>query len=142
MESGSKLKRINRSRLIYGIAIVIVILLGLGSRRYADMLPWIIAEYAGDILWALTVFLCVVFISKRLSTFKAGIIAALFSAAIELSQLYHAPWIDTIRRTTIGALILGFGFLWSDLICYIIGILIGVLLDLFLNRPWRKETHG
>jgi hypothetical protein len=35
----------------------------------------------------------------------------LFSVAIDLIQLYHAPWIDSIRQTTLGGLILGFGFI-------------------------------
>ncbi len=52
-----------------------------------------------------------------------------FSVAIELSQLYHASWIDSIRQTTLGGLILGFGFLWSDLACYAVGVVLGVLVD-------------
>ncbi len=43
---------------------------------------------------------------------------------VELSQLYHAPWIDSIRQTTLGGLVLGFGFLWTDLLCYSVGIAI------------------
>ena len=56
-------------------------------------------------------------------------LALAFSVAVELSQLYHAPWIDSIRHTTIGGLILGFGFLWSDLACYALGVVLGVLVD-------------
>ena len=41
--------------------------------------------------------------------------------------LYHAPWIDNLRQTTLGGLVLGFGFLWSDIFCYTIGIIIGVI---------------
>ena len=52
-----------------------------------------------------------------------------FSVAIELGQLYHAPWIDSIRQTTLGGLILGFGFLWSDLACYAVGVGLGVMID-------------
>jgi hypothetical protein len=46
---------------------------------------------------------------------------------VEISQLYHAPWIDSIRQTTLGALVLGFGFLWTDLVCYSVGIATGSL---------------
>ncbi len=52
-----------------------------------------------------------------------------FAVAIDLSQLYHAPWIDSIRQTTIGGLILGFGFLWSDLACYALGVGLGVAIE-------------
>lgn len=45
------------------------------------------------------------------------------------SQLYHAPWIDSIRATSLGGLVLGFGFLVSDLICYTCGVLIAYFFD-------------
>ncbi len=49
------------------------------------------------------------------------------TVTVELSQLYHAPWIDSIRQTTLGGLILGFGFLWSDLACYALGVLAEII---------------
>ena len=66
-----------------------------------------------------------------------------FSVAIELSQLYHAPWIDSIRQTTLGGLILGFGFLWSDLACYAAGVGVGIILersDLASRNPRRSRV--
>ncbi len=48
---------------------------------------------------------------------------------VEISQLYHAPWIDSIRQTTLGGLVLGFGLLWTDLVCYSVGVLIGVVAE-------------
>jgi len=51
---------------------------------------------------------------------RCGISLAL-AFAVEVSQLYHAPWIDSIRSTTLGGLVLGFGFLWTDLVCYLVG---------------------
>ena len=59
---------------------------------------------------------------------------AIRSYSIEISQLYHAPWIDAIRNTILGGLILGFGFLWSDLVCYTIGIIIGIIIDIMINK--------
>jgi len=65
----------------------------------------------------------------RLAIRSVAIIAGLFSVSIEISQMYHAPWIDQIRHVRLGGLVLGYGFLWSDLICYAVGISIGVLLE-------------
>ena len=48
---------------------------------------------------------------------------------VEISQLYHAPWIDAIRQTALGGLVLGFGFLWTDLVCYSVGVMIGVMAE-------------
>lgn len=41
-----------RSRVTYFIMILIVIGLGLASRRYSEVLPDFISRYAGDTLWA------------------------------------------------------------------------------------------
>lgn len=123
-----------RQRSVYAGLSALVLLLGLGSRRFADALPQFIAAYAGDTLWALLVFVGIAFVARSWSTVRVALIAGAFAVAIELSQLYQAPWINAIRQTTFGGLVLGFGFLWSDLICYAVGIALGVLLDLGLQR--------
>lgn len=126
-----------RCRLLYLILTIIVMILGLLSRKISG-LPKIIELYSGDILWALMVFLIIAFIFNKKSTIFIISWAIIFSYSIEISQLYHAPWIDAIRNTTLGGLILGFGFLWSDLICYTIGIIIGIIIEKLLNKKRRK----
>lgn len=127
-----------RNRVVYLILIIIVMILGLLSRKL-DNIPVIISLYAGDILWALMVFLIVDFIFNNKSILFNISIAIIFSYGIEISQLYHAPWIDSIRNTTLGGLILGFGFLWSDLICYTIGVLIGGIIESIFKRTNTKR---
>lgn len=122
-----------RNRLLYLILTIIVIILGLLSRKIEN-LPEIISLYSGDILWALMVFLIISFIFNKKSTIFTISWAIIFSYSIEISQLYHEPWIDAMRNTTLGGLILGFGFLWSDLVCYTIGILIGIVIDIIINK--------
>jgi hypothetical protein len=122
-----KLRR--RNPLVQINLIALACLLGIGSRRYAHALPAFIAAYAGDTLWALAAFLGIGLVLPRAPTRTIALLATSFSVAVEISQLYHAPWIDSIRQTTLGGLILGFGFLWSDLACYALGVGIGVLLE-------------
>ena len=50
--------------------------------------------------------------------------------AVEASQLYQADWINAVRDTPIGALVLGRGFLRSDLVCYTAGVGTGWLAEL------------
>ncbi|HMS33399.1 MAG TPA: DUF2809 domain-containing protein [Ignavibacteria bacterium] len=133
---------VKRNRLIYFFLIVIVILAGLASRKFHDQLPPFIAEYSGDTLWALMVFFLAGFIFSTCSTIRIAIISLTFSFAVEFSQLYQANWINDIRHTRIGGLILGFGFLWSDLICYTAGILIGITLEkLFLIKKFKTSLQ-
>jgi hypothetical protein len=129
-----------RNRIIYALIILLVIGLGLGSRAYPHLLPDFIATYAGDTLWALTAFLVIGFIFPSMPTIRVAILALLFAFFIEVTQLYHAPWIDEIRHNRLAALVLGQGFLWSDLICYSVGVTIGASVELIIlekMRDWR-----
>lgn len=109
-------------------------LLGLASRRFGDSLPAFLTAYAGDTLWALLVFLGISALRPDARLWSRGTMALGVAFLVELSQLYHAPWIDGIRATTIGGLVLGFGFLWSDLVCYAVGVTIGMSLDRAMRR--------
>jgi hypothetical protein len=51
-----------------------------------------------------------------------------------VSRLYHAPWIDSLRQIRVAALLLGHGFLWSDLVCYGVGVGVGALAESLTAR--------
>src|SRR3954463_11935850 len=118
-----------RHPVLWSALIVMVILLGLGSRRFGPHLPGFVAAYAGDTLWATAAFLGIGLLLPRASTWRGACPAVSFSVAIEISQLYHAHWIDSVRGTTMGALVLGHGFLRSDLACYAVGVGLGVVIE-------------
>ena len=62
------------------------------------------------------------------------------SFLVETSQLYHSPWIDSIRSTRLGALVLGSVFNWPDFPAYVVGVLIGVALEfLFGGTNFRRQ---
>lgn len=122
-----------RSRVQYSILTVSVLLLGLASRRFGTYLSQFISAYIGDTLWALMVFFGIAVLFNKLPTKRVALLAMLFSFGIEVSQLYHAPWIDAVRATHLGGLVLGYGFLLTDLFCYSIGIVIGTLVDQWVN---------
>lgn len=113
----------------YFILTILTMILGLLSRKFMYYIPNLIAQYLGDILWATMVYFGFRFLFPKLNTNICFLIAIIFSFVIEFSQIYQAQWINNIRATLIGSLILGHGFLWSDLVCYTIGILIGCFID-------------
>lgn len=123
-----------RNRIVYAGLLILTVVVGIGSRTCSIYFHPFLAEYLGDVLWASMVYFLICFFFKRISIKKAAIIALLFSYFIEVSQLYQADWINAIRNTVVGALILGHGFLWSDLICYTVGILFAVLIDILLLK--------
>lgn len=130
-------------RLIYFAAGLATMLVGLGSRKLRDDLPPVLAEYAGDTLWAMMLFWLVSTLIAGRPLMMRGAISLALTFLVELSQLYHAPWIDSIRQTTLGGLVLGFGFLWTDLVCYTLGVAIGASLEWAIGaaRPSKNESQ-
>jgi hypothetical protein len=131
------LRATRRNPLAWPALIALVVGLGLGSRRFARRLPGPVAAYAGDTLWALAAFLGFGLLLPRASTARVALLALAFSFLIEASQLYHAPWIDSIRGTTLGGLVLGFQFVPSDLACYTLGVALGVVIETIA----RSRSH-
>ncbi|PGO23542.1 hypothetical protein CN984_23530 [Bacillus cereus] len=123
-----------RNRLLYAVFTIVVIILGLSSRKFAFALPNLLNDYLGDALWALMIFTGFGFLFPKIETKKLAFISLIFCYGIEISQLYHAEWIDSIRATTLGGLVLGYGFLWSDLVAYTIGVGIGMFCEFMLRK--------
>ena len=104
------------------------------KRKFAFALPHLLNDYLGDALWALMIFIGFGFLFPKIETKKLAFISLMFCYGIEVSQLYHAEWIDSIRATTLGGLVLGYGFLWNDLIAYTIGVGVGFVFGFILQR--------
>ncbi len=119
-------------RLFYAAACLVVIVLGLLSRKNPGMFPTILGKYPGDALWALMVFCIVGFFQPRQSIARQAAYALLISYADECSQIDQAPWINQIRATTIGHLVLGSTFSWFDMLAYTVGVAIGAGCRLIL----------
>jgi len=128
-----------RKRLpLYLVSAAATIGLGLGSRSSYAPETGVLRTYAGDTLWALLVVLLVCMLRPRWQSKTIVLSALAFAFMIEASQLYHAPWIDAVRASRLGGLVLGYGFKFSDLICYSVGVGIGAIADLALRRPGMK----
>ncbi len=119
----------NKLRLKYLLCVAAVIAAGLVSRKITAIPLWI-----GDALWAVMVYLLIRTLFIHSTILKIAVWSLAFCLAIEISQLYQAPWINHIRSTLIGHLILGQGFLWSDLVAYTGGTLTVAIAESLLNK--------
>lgn len=99
-----------RNRVVYALFTIVIIILGLSSRKFSFALPHLLNDYLGDALWALMIFTGFGFLFPKTETKKLAFISLMFCYGIEASQLYHAEWIDSMRATTLGGLVLGYGF--------------------------------
>jgi hypothetical protein len=117
------------NRAVYALSAMVVAALGLLWRSRFLHLPPFMKKYGGDALWALLVFVLIRFIRPQMNVVSSALTALCVSVAVEFCQLYHAPWIEAIRVTRLGALILGSTFNWPDIPAYAVGILVGSLFD-------------
>ncbi|MHC1684308.1 MAG: DUF2809 domain-containing protein [Clostridiaceae bacterium] len=129
--------KIKHIRIAYLILVFLVMTLGLLSRKFSDTIPDIIDLFLGDCLWSLMIYFMARTIFINSSIKKTALISILFCFSIEFSQLYHADWINYIRRTTLGGLVLGYGFLWSDLVWYLLGITFGIIINLYVESRFK-----
>lgn len=121
---------IRRGRLTLFAMLVLTAAVALVTRAdRASFLPGFVISYAGDTLWAsaLYVLLALVRPSAPSSELFAGTL--IISLAVEFSQLYQAPWIYNLRHTFPLGYVLGYGFKWSDILCYTAGSLISFTID-------------
>ncbi len=128
------------TRWVYATACAGVIALGLASRRFAVQWGQWVGAYAGDVLWATMLVLALAWMLPRLRPRQLGLLALALSFAVEFSQLVQLPWLNAIRHTTLGALVLGRGFLWSDLVCYTVGVGLGLVVKQVLDGIFHGKT--
>ena len=112
------------NRKFYFIITIFVVLLGILSRT-AHAIPLFI----GDVFYAVMVYFGCRMIFINGNNLQKILFPLVICYLIELQQLYNAAWINAIRNTTLGHYILGQGFLWSDLVCYAIGVAVAFLID-------------
>ena len=128
-----------RSRPLYAVLTVMVIAAGLLWRSRFTPLPPFLTKYGGDALWALMVFVGLGLVFNKASTLRLALGALCFSWGVEFSQLYHAPWIDMVRSTLPGRLILGSTFNWPDLPAYALGVTMGAVAEFYFHRRTRRR---
>lgn len=125
-------------RLIYLVILIIIICIGLYSR---GMTGWIteIIDFK-DVVWAMMIYFLFRIVFPGWSIMKTAIAGISFSFLVEVSQLYHAHWIDQLRNTFLGGLVLGTSFVWGDLAAYLCGIGFGIIID-YLVRSYLKSKY-
>ena len=111
-------------RIFYIIAIALLIVLGLSSRKVA-FLP----DETGDGLWAMALFCFLRFIFFNSKLKDIAIVTLILSFLVEFSQLIRWEWLVAIRSTFIGHMLLGQGFVWWDLLAYSIGVIVIYLIS-------------
>lgn len=126
-------------RIIYFLLFAFLIWLALATRHHKEWFHPLIAKYGGDVIWAGAFLFLVRMIFINQPLWKLATCCYALGVADELSQLIHTPFLNSIRSTTLGRLMFGQGFLWSDILCYAAGTLFAFLLLLILDKLFIKQ---
>lgn len=126
--------RVGALRWRFTAAAGLTLLVGLGARQLPGAPEWV-----GDVLWSTMVFFLVCAGWPRAGQWRCGAVALTVSWVVELTQLFHPLWLDRIRSTTVGHLVLGSTFVWTDLPAYVAGVATGIVISRLLLPPTRSR---
>jgi hypothetical protein len=121
--------------------LAVLIPIGLFSRTPAGRLPWLDKE-VGDLLWATAFYLFFVLCLPRRRPVFAAALAIAVTFSIEFLKFYRAPWIESVRSTYAGGLLLGHKFFWHDFLSYALGVGLGLALDRLVIREPRSALSS
>jgi glycopeptide antibiotics resistance protein len=127
------------SRLVFLVNILAIVPLGY-IIRFSPSLPEYIRDPVGGVAYEIFWILLVLFIYPPANRRLSAIGVCLATCAIEFLQLYQPPWLQAIRATLPGRLILGTDFIWSDFPVYVLGCYLGWLWTKALDRLLGMEN--
>lgn len=123
------------------ISIALIVPAGFYSKFYSGPASNWVNNYFGGILyvvfWCLVVFICTKL--RRPWRVAAGVFLA--TSILEILQLWHPLFLETIRSTFIGATLLGTTFAWLDFPHYAAGSIIAGFWMAFIGARKNETSH-
>jgi hypothetical protein len=118
----------SRKRVRYLVLAMGTIAVGLMVHLGGSFLPPAFRDILGDALWAMMIVWWMGVAAPRLALRTRGLAALAVCVAVELSQRYHTPFLDALRATLPGHLVLGSGYDPRDFLAYTAGVVFAVVL--------------
>jgi Protein of unknown function (DUF2809) len=125
------LHRDTRRPAILALTIVPVVCLGLVIHSSGE---GAVADFVGDALYAVMMYLVVAWVGVRVRTPVIGLIALAICAAIEVLQLTGVPAALAVL-VPVSQLFFGTGFDPLDLLAYAVGAAVSLILDNAIRKP-------
>ena len=107
--------------------------------RFAPLgLPWFVMKYGGSTLWAAMIYWTLAIVWPKGRPLRLGWVAGGIALLAELQRLYDAAWLDALRASLPGVLLLGRYFSLWDIVAYWLAIAVVALLDGLVIRRFVK----
>lgn len=97
----------------------------------------IIRPYIGDVLVVILIY-CSINAITSFNKIKVGVFVLLFSFVIELLQSLNLVNVLGLEKNKIACIVIGNSFSWIDILCYIVGMLMVLILEQQLSK--NKKT--
>jgi hypothetical protein len=127
-------------RPLWILGLFVVIPVGLSTKFMQGSGPlfewW--RDSAGDFLYQIALMLVMLVIRPKLPIVPLAWGTFFYSSIIEFTQLIRTPWLDALRLTIFGRLVLGSTFVWDDFIYYFLGSWLGCWLIAEVKRMKRN----
>lgn len=121
------------------LAALLTMATGLLVHRYGAGLGRAVHDVSGDALWGMMIAWGMGALLPQLGVAARAMLAYGVCLAVETSQLIHVPWLDAVRATRLGHLVLGVDFDGRDLLAYAVGVLVAVALEYLLRDLLADE---
>lgn len=118
--------RIFKYRLAMFISLVVLIPVGYAVRFYG-VGPERLNDWLGAIAYEIFWILLVPLFFPKVSPVWTAVGVCLVTCVLEFLQLWQPPWLQAIRATFVGRLVLGNTFTWLDFPAYFVGSFLGWL---------------
>lgn len=122
--SKTQSQRLLQYRLALIVGIIIILPLGYWVRFHSPAPEWL-NDLLGSLAYQILLMMLVAFCLPKASLVWVAVWVCLASCAIEFLQLWQPPFLQAIRATLPGRLVLGNTFSWSDFPPYFIGSFVG-----------------
>ncbi len=123
------------------LTIIPIFVLGLTSKFYPGPGHKWFNNYFGDFLYQIFLILLVTFVWPQASPAWTSLGVFIFNCAIEFLQLWQPPFLQAIRATLFGRLLLGNSFVWDDFLYYGGGCTLGFIWVRRVKAKALRSLH-
>lgn len=129
-------------RIILLISLFLLVPLGLAAKFYPGPLQDWVNNSFSSIFYEAFWILLVISIRPQLPPALVSFWVFIVTSILEFLQLWKPPFLQAIRATFIGRMLLGTTFVWSDFIYYVLGCSLTWLALRYLKQLLNQEKSS